>query len=265
MLKAEVIEQVNLWAANATKGLIKEALSPELLKNDTMLILTNALYFKGVWSERYKFDVTLTKDRSFYLLNGQTISTPFMTKRVPRYHYGNFNGCKVLKIPYEDYSDRTHFSMYFFLPEEKDGIKSLIEKLNDDNVLFERHFDLKYEVLDALWIPKFKFSCQINASDTMKELGLTRPFMAVKELTGIVDSPESEIMYVDKILQKACIEVNEEGTEAAAVTVCLIGGGGCCPPSPTFIADHPFMFVIREDISGALLFVGAVLDPSKST
>ncbi|KAM7514193.1 hypothetical protein LguiA_003776 [Lonicera macranthoides] len=95
------------------------------------------------------------------------------------------------------------------------GLKSIDElNLNPTSL---KHFDLKYNLLDALHIPKFKFPCQINASDTMKELGLTRPFMAVKELMGIVESPQSDIMYMDKILQKACIEVNEEGTEAAAV------------------------------------------------
>lgn len=97
----------------------------------------------------------------------------------------------------------------------------------------------------------------------MKEVGLTRPFVLVKELTGIVDSPKGDGMFVQKLLQKCVIEIDEKGTEAAAVT--LVQLVMCARrPSITFIADHPFMFMIREEGSSNVLFIGVVLNPVHS-
>ncbi|KAL3520742.1 hypothetical protein ACH5RR_018891 [Cinchona calisaya] len=177
MMKAdEVVKDVNSWAKLQTNGLIKRVLQPADIHPLTALVLGNALYFKGCWKD--EFNPTWTKKRKFYLLNGDKISIPFMTTS-QSYLYGSFENFKVLDIPYQsgrknkkrrfsmqipDQSghrgDHKQFSMQFLLPNEKDGLQNLLEKLNADSSGFfnQLHFHLKKADLDEFWIPKFKFS-----------------------------------------------------------------------------------------------------------
>ncbi|GKE13740.1 serpin-ZX, partial [Tanacetum coccineum] len=146
-----------------------------------------------------------------------------------------------------------------------DGLLNLLELFHSDGALFHGDFDLKPEWLSNLWIPKFKISCTFDPNNVMEQMGLTLPFEKTnKELSGIVDMRGlyDNMLYVSKINQFSYIEVEEKGTVAAACTRMLMAGGGCGPPPISFVADHPFMFMIREDTSRAVLFVGAVLDPS---
>ncbi|KAH7516758.1 hypothetical protein FEM48_Zijuj10G0168800 [Ziziphus jujuba var. spinosa] len=259
----EVVKEVNSWAEAATKGLIKDLLPAGSLDSDTALVLANALYFKGAWDQQ--FDTSSTQLREFHLLNGQTtVQVPFMTTgRNTRHLYRSFDGYKVLQIPYQTSQDHSRkFSMYFFLPVEKDGLHNLIKKNIKLNPGFlNQQFNLRLEDdLSDFWIPKFKFSFQLEASKSMKEMGLTLPFQA-GELTEMVDSPNGNRLFVSDIFHKSHIEVNEEGTEAAAVTATTFVN--CCLgiPTPRFVADHPFLFMIREETHGVVFFVGAVLNP----
>ncbi|KAK2992319.1 hypothetical protein RJ640_020312 [Escallonia rubra] len=261
----QATHEINSWAENATKGLIRTMIPPGALNRETMIVLANALYFKGAWA--CKFDSSMTQDKDFHLLNGKRVSVPFMTSdlRKTRYAYGMFDGFQVLKIPYQAGQSLMKYSMYFILPNEKEGLQNLIEKFNADPGLFDQQFHLRTKKLAELRIPKFKFSHEFSASKFMTELGLTLPFEPVKELTGIVDSPHGDVLFISAILHKACIEIDEEGTEAAAVTrsvMCGCARGYVPPPPPTFVADHPFMFLIKEETSGAMLFAGALLNPA---
>ncbi|KAK2992318.1 hypothetical protein RJ640_020311, partial [Escallonia rubra] len=261
----QATREINSWAENATKGLIRTMIPPGTLDRETMIVLANALYFKGVWA--CKFDSSMTQEKKFHLLNGESTSVAFMTSdlRETRYAYGMFDGFKVLKIPYQAGHSLMKYSMYFILPNKKQGLQNLMEKFKADPGLFNQQFHLQKKTLAELWIPKFKFSHEFSASRYMTELGLTLPFEPVKELTGIVDSPHGDELFISDILHKACIEIDEEGTEAAAVTCPLMGGcarGYVPPPPPTFVADHPFMFLIKEETSGAMLFAGALLNPA---
>ena len=106
-----------------------------------------------------------------------------MRKLTPTSFYRKFDGFKVLQIPYAKKGlDLMHFSMYFIIPNEKDGLSFIVEKLNVDYRLFNQCFEIHEKVLLELAIPKFKIRCEFSASDTMKELGLTMPFMPVQEL-----------------------------------------------------------------------------------
>ncbi|KAK3039378.1 hypothetical protein RJ639_027627 [Escallonia herrerae] len=190
----QATHEINSWAETATKGLIRTMIPHGALDSETMIVLANALYFKGAWA--CKFDSSMTQEKNFHLLNGESTSVAFMTSdlRETRYAYGTF-----------------------------------------------------------------------DASRFMTGLGLTSPFEPVKELTGIVDSPRGDELFISDILHKACIEVDEEGTEAAAVTrsvMCGCARGYVPPPPPTFVADHPFMFLIKEQTAGAMLLVGALLNPA---
>ncbi|EXB37633.1 hypothetical protein L484_021839 [Morus notabilis] len=252
----QVKKEVNSWAAKETKGLIKEIV-PQQSKLSPPLCLANALYFKGDWVS--PFDTKVTRDEDFHLLNGKTTKVPFMSEYYKYRQYGSFKDFKLLKLSYETGQCKSkQFSMYIFLPHANDGLKDLIEKFNSDPTLFLQptQFSLREQELSMLKIPKMKFTYDFDVQEHMKVKGLTLPFDPLHaDFTNMVD-PRG--VFVDSILHKACIEVNEEGTEAAAVT-----GARMMTMSlkPSFVADHPFMFMIVEDFSKLVVFTGAVVNP----
>ncbi|KAH7523996.1 serpin-ZX [Ziziphus jujuba] len=251
---SEVIREVNSWAEKETSGLIKQVLPDGSVDRTTVLIFANALYFKGAWNE--PFDASSTKDYDFHLLNGSTVKAPFMTSK-KRQVVGDFDGFKVLKLPYKQGEDKRSFSMYFFLPEAKDGLPALVEKLGSESGLLERYLPSEQVEVGDFRIPRFKISFGFEASKTLKGLGLVLPFSG--GLTEMVDSPADNDLYVSSIFHKSFIEVNEEGTEAAAASAGVIAVRSLIKID--FVADHPFLFVIREDMSGTILFTGHVIDP----
>ncbi|KAI9100250.1 hypothetical protein K1719_024468 [Acacia pycnantha] len=177
------------------------------------------------------------------------------------YYYNSFENHKVLTIPYQSGSNPLKFAMYFFLPHEKDGLPNLIHTLNSNPRFLNQRFELRRKEILEFWIPRFKFSFNLEATEDMKELGLTLPFTP-GELTEVSDSSYSHKLYVSNILQKTFVEVNEEGTKAAASTAALLVPTSFRPmPKPSFVADHPFIFMIREETSMAVFFIGAVLNP----
>ncbi|XP_062028991.1 serpin-ZXA-like, partial [Rosa rugosa] len=260
--KAEEIRcEVNSWAKEETKGLIKEVLPPMSVDSTTRLILANALYFKGDWTE--KFDASLTKTDDFHLIDGRrSVKAPFMTSWNKQF-ISAFDGFKVLKLPYEQDGDHIRrFSMYVYLPNAIDGLPALVERVCSESGFVDRylpHFAVK---VGRFLIPKFKFSAGFEVKEVLRTLGLDLPFRP-GSLSQMVDS--SLGLFISRILHKSFIEVNEDGTEAAAVTVAF-AFYDCCsiidpPPPIDFVADHPFLFLIREEMSGAVLFIGHVLNP----
>ena len=254
----EVTNEVNSWAEKETNGLVKDLLPPGSVDNSTRLIFANALYFKGAWNE--KFDASITKDYDFHLLNGSSVKVPFMTSKKKQFIMA-FDSFKVLGLPYKQGEDKRQFTMYFFLPETKDGLLALAEKLASESGFLERKLpNQKVEVGDFR-IPRFKISFGFEVSNVLKELGVVLPF-SVGGLTEMVDSPVGQNLCVSNIFHKSFIEVNEEGTEAAAATSATIRlRSAMLPTKIDFVADHPFLFLIREDLTGTVLFIGQVLDP----
>ncbi|KAK7316266.1 hypothetical protein VNO77_35167 [Canavalia gladiata] len=259
----EVRKEVNAWANNATSGLIKELLPEDSLSELTRLIFVNAMYFRGEWPWNQRFDASKTKTKTFNLLNGQKVKVPFMTNfEYVNYNYKSFQTFKILQIPYQSGDNNPlRFSMYFFLPHDKDGLPNLIHTLNSNTEFLNQNFGLHKVNIPHFWIPRFKFSFDFEAKEDMENLGLTLPFKTSGELTEISDSPFSSELYVSKIFHKACIEVNEEGTEASASTAVIINQQCAMIVMPSFVADHPFVFMIREETSMAVFFIGAVVNP----
>lgn len=186
---------------------------------------------------------------------------PFMTtNRYEKHLYRSTNeGFRILKVPYQSHSDARKFSMYFFLPDERDGLQNLIKRFNSNPELM--NLPLFEEMLPDLWVPKFKFSYAFEASRILKELGLYLPFMMMGDFSEMIKPPYSEKLYLSKVFHKTYIEVNEEGTEAAASTAprLILQCGVRCPPS--FVADHPFIFLLKEETSESNLFMGYVVNP----
>ncbi|XP_058786238.1 serpin-ZX-like [Vicia villosa] len=256
---AEVTNEVNLWSEKETNGLIKELLPQGSIDGDTRLVFANALYFKGIWND--KFDVSLTKNNDFHLLNGNSVKVPFMTSEMDQF-IREFNDFKVLGLPYKQGEDKRRFSMYIFLPNSKDGLSALVEKLASKSELLDRMLPYHQVEVGDFRIPRFKILFGLETSDVLKELGVVLPF-STGGLTKMVDSLEGQNLCVSNIFHKSFIEVNEKGTEAAAATAAtILVGSTMRVPSPIdFVADHPFLFVIREDLTGTILFVGQVLNP----
>ncbi|XWS47513.1 hypothetical protein CRYUN_Cryun14cG0158800 [Craigia yunnanensis] len=151
--------------------------------------------------------------------------------------------------------------MYFFLPDAIDGLQTLLQMFKFNPEYFNQRLDLPQEDISDFWIPRFKFSFEFEASDTMKELGLSLPYSRNAEITEMVDSPWG--LYVEKMFHKYFIEVNEERTEAAACTVAIAKPLCLRYPIPSFVADHPFIFMvmIMEETPGVMFFIGEVLNP----
>ncbi|CAA7032927.1 unnamed protein product [Microthlaspi erraticum] len=232
--KAEQVrKEVNKWVSDHTNGLIKDVLTSGSVTNLTNWIYGNALYFKGAWEN--EFDKSLTVETNFHLLNGESVSTPFMRSYESQFIKA-YDGFKVLKLPYRQGRDDTNrqFSMYFYLPDEKDGLNNLLQRMTSTGGFLDSHIPKDREEVGAFRIPKFKI-----------EFGF--------------EFPKSSY-------QKALIEIDEEGTEAAAVTflAATCTSSAYEPERIDFVADHPFIFLIREDITGTVLFAGQICDPSKS-
>ncbi|XP_058223285.1 serpin-ZX-like [Rhododendron vialii] len=161
-----------------------------------------------------------------------------------------FDGFKVLGLPYKQGEDKRGFSMYFFLPNAKDGLSALMEKVSSESGFLDRHLPYRRVTVGEFGIPKFKFSFGFQVSTVLKGLGLVLPFSSGEGLIEMVDSPSvGRKLYISSIFHKACIEVNEEGTEAAAASACVMITSSVRPQVVDFVADHPFLFVIREDMT----------------
>ncbi|XP_031482374.1 serpin-ZXA-like [Nymphaea colorata] len=254
----EVKNEVNLWAEGQTNGLIKELLPSGSVDNSTRLILASALYFKGAWKD--EFDASVTEEGSFYPLSGESVQVMFMTSSKEQF-IAAFPGFKVLKLPYGQGEDKRLFSMYFFLPDERNGLHNLVEKIGSELDFINRHLPSNQVSVGQFMIPKFKISHDFEASEVLKQMGLFLPFSEQAELTEMVDLPLGNKLFVSGVFHKSFIEVNEEGTEAASATGAVVSTRSAPRPPVDFVADHPFLFLIREELTGVLLFVGHVLNP----
>ncbi|CAL4943214.1 unnamed protein product [Urochloa decumbens] len=257
---AEASSQVNSWVEKVTSGLIKGLLPPGSVDQGTTLILANALYFKGAWTK--KFDASKTRDSEFHLLDGSSVQAPFMSSREDQY-MASYNNLKVLKLPYQQGSDKRQFSMYILLPEAQDGIWSLVEMLRSEPEFLDKHIPVRKIPVRKIKVPKFKISYGFEASKLLKDLGLELPFSPEADLSEFFYSSMGQKMPVSSIFHKSFFEVNEGGTQAAAASAIIVRKMIPYRRRMTidFVANHPFTFMIREDTTGVVMFVGHVFNP----
>ncbi|PIA59313.1 hypothetical protein AQUCO_00400304v1, partial [Aquilegia coerulea] len=249
----EVIDRVNEWGKEATNGLIKSFLPEDSLTPATIVVLANALYFKGRWLS--KFNKPLTKENKFNLLNGRFIKVPFMTSYSDQY-ITTLEDSKILRLPL---MNSASISMYIILPNKLDGLWPLLEKVASDPKFLERYVLKETGMVEVrrFGVPKFKITYDFVANEVLKALGLREAFSKQAGFDEIV--LDSNNLKISTVRHKSHIEVNEEEIEAAAVTE-IDFEEECSEyiPQVDFWADHPFMFMVRDDMRGVVLFMGHI-------
>ncbi|KAF7033006.1 hypothetical protein CFC21_044132 [Triticum aestivum] len=268
----EARRDINRWVQAATAGRIKGFLPQGSVGAGTRVILANALYFKGVWES--KFDARLTQQHRFYLLNGGHVRVPFMSSGESQ-HIACCPEWKVLKLHYAPGRRgvehlRRHFAMYVYLPNELHGLPSMVRKLASSPELLEAgSMDLRDMVpVRDFRLPKFTVSYKTEATGLLQGLGLRLPFDDdAADFSEMLEDSKGSLV-VSNVYHQSLVEVNEEGTEAAATTA-VTSMTFTCPAVMSrpvkyvdFVADHPFMFLTKEELTGVVVFAGLVLDPS---
>ncbi len=244
------VDIINDWVSKNTNDKIRTIIN-QLNPLDRMLLI-NAIYFKGTWS--VQFDKKGTHDLNFNLKDGSDVKVPMMNKldKVP---YCSNNLFKAVKIPY----GRGNYNMVVILPGEGKNSQDVIDELNMDNWKdWMGGFEMTERV--DITMPRFKFSFDIGLNDILKEMNMLKAFSPSEaEFTKITD----EDLFISMVLHKSFIDVNETGTEAAAVTAVTFTTTsiGTEPPKIPFLVDKPFVFAITEEDTGAILFIGEVSNP----
>jgi serpin B len=252
--------RINEWVENQTNDKIRDLLPSGSVKDNTRLVLTNAIYFDGSWKN--KFDKSFTHDETFFAASG-TPSTVAMMHQQQAFRYAERPGYQMLELPYAG----DDLSLVVMLPNSRDGLDNVEASLTPDE--WSAGLDAMYQTSVNVSLPKFTFDSSFKLVDALKALGMTDAFDKERADLKRIADPASESLYIDDALHKAFIDVNEEGTEAAAATAIIVGAVStcfCAPPQPkTFDADHPFLFALRDVHTGSLLFLGRVADPGKLT
>ena len=247
---------INKWVEEKTDDKIMNMLQPGVLTPQTRLVLTNAIYFKGTWQTR--FDKAQTEDEDFHLSQANTIEAPLM-HREGQFKYLNGGTFQGLELPYK--SDE--LSMIVFLPNEVSGLSALERSLTASNTrLWLRELAAVPKVI--LTMPKFKMTQQFGLNGALGALGMPQVFE--KNLANFSGMDGKRDFVMSAVIHKAYIDVNEEGTEAAAATAVVmrrrLAVRSMQLQPPVFRADHPFLFLIRDNSSGCILFMGRVTDPT---
>ena len=247
----EARQTINRWVENKTRDKIKDLIPVGVLDPATVLVLANAIYFKGKWEN--PFDPKLTQNGLFHLTAGKTITTPMMKHRELKCGYYQDTEVQVLDIPYAG----REISMLVILPKQVDGLAQLERDLTAAKL---REWARKWDVGDAgraveVSFPKFRITSDFSLEPALKALGMANAFSPGADFSGMFGAGG---VWIDAVLHKAFVEVNEEGTEAAAATAVVMKSSAV----PRFRADHPFLFLIRDRQTGSVLFLGRVLNPS---
>ncbi len=243
---------INRWVEENTQNKIVELLKPGVLNALTRLVLTNAIYFKGQW--KYEFKKDRTENAAFHLSATKTADVPFMNQ-VAEFGYAETKDAQVVELPYAG----GELAMDILLPRAGSDIAQLEAALGAGGL--DPFVSGLYPQKVELSIPRFKFEAELSLGGALQKLGMIDAFSDQRaDFSGISDT----FLYITAVIHKAFVEVNEEGTEAAAATAVVMGTKSAPVYQPVqFVADRPFFFVIRDLATGSILFMGRVTDPRR--
>jgi serpin B len=247
-------QTINRWVEDRTEDRIKELILPGHLTDATRLVLTNAVSFKGKWHN--EFDPKDTKDATFFLSPSRSVQVPTMHQE-EEFGYAEMKSLQILEMPYRG----GELSMLVLLPTRIEGLRQLERSLTAEALQNWRSHLTRRKVI--VFLPRFKTTFRVELKETLRSMGMVDPFQwPGANFAGLDGDPNW--FYIGQVVHKAYADVNEEGTEAAAATavVMMLGGMGAQPP--VFRADHPFLFLIQENSTGSILFLGRMADPTQA-
>jgi serpin B len=243
-------QQINSWVAKQTRGKIQDLLKPGALDPTTRMVLADAIYFKGRWAR--PFDRNKTTPVPFRVSEHRQVQVPLMNVAAD-FDYAEVDGLQLISLPYAG----GDLAMVVLLPASTNGLAAVEAKLSPQAIQQWLAGTRQQKV--KLSLPRFKLETQLDLNQTLVQLGMHDAFGAQADFSGIDGARD---LYLSLVTHKALVEVNEEGTEAAASTGATLTLLGAEPPVPVFRADHPFIFLIREVRSGIILFLGKLANPS---
>jgi serpin B len=250
----EARTRINDWVAAKTEERIQNLIPPGILDGLTRLVLVNAIYFKGKWQTQFK--EADTQDDAFRVAAEQTVQAPMMSKRV-KARYASQSAFDILELPYVG----GEVALVVLLPKEIDGLQALEAELSAENVA--RWLDALTERDVFVFLPRFQMTSRFRLDKTLAAMGMADAF---REIAADFSGMDGQLhwLYIGAVLHQAFVEVNEEGTEAAAATAVVMETKAMPVRLPIFRADHPFVFLIRENRTGSILFAGRLVDPTKT-
>ncbi|MCP4573863.1 MAG: serpin family protein [bacterium] len=241
---------INTWVSDQTAARIPELLVPGTVGHSTRLVLVNAIYFLGDWQIR--FPAENTRPRPFHLADGTTADVPMMSE-TSIFGYAAPAGLQVLALPYKGGT----LEMIVLLPTAKEGLDGLAGRLNSDTLA--AWLAGPAPTRTRVVLPKFEFTSEFLLRETLVGLGMRAAFTGAADFSGMVSGGG---LAVDDVVHKAYVRVDEKGTEAAAATGVIMKTTAMPPPpAAEFVADRPFLFLIRHIPTGTVLFQGRVSDP----
>jgi serpin B len=242
-------QTINNWVEERTGNRIKNLIPSGVLDSMTRLVLVNAIYFKGDWANQ--FDPALTSQAPFSIAPNIQEQVPMMIRK-HEFRYMEDSDLQILELPYAG----DDLSMIVALPKEIDGLEKLEASLTVDK-LNRWTSNLEGAQVDVS-LPRFEATFPLRLDDILKSMGMVNAFSDKADFSGMDGSRE---LFIGAILHKAFIAVNEQGTEAAAATAVIMQTKAFAIPPIVFRADHPFVFFIRENRTGSILFIGRVKNP----
>lgn len=245
------VATINRWVNASTKGKISQII--DRLNPQQVMFLINAVYFKGQWQKR--FDKTLTEQQPFHLPGGRQKPAPMMAQSGD-YLYQRGDKFQAVSLPY----GKGGVSLYLFLPDEESSIDEFLNGFSYQK--WEQWINNFDNTPGDVKLPRFKLDYEKTLNDPLKDLGMGVAFNSREaDFSGIRSEKD---LYISEVKHKAVVEVNEEGTEAAAATSVGIAITSARQPRErfTFIADRPFLMMIRDSQTGAILFMGTVMEPN---
>lgn len=252
-------DEINRWIKLKTANRISAAIAPETLTPDTRLALCDVIYFKGKWQHQFKEKDT--KPGDFQITTNESISVPMMWQKAPVKHATTDDyAVEMLELSYVG----NDLSMVILLPgkyvadDEHNDIYDLGEKLTPENLRdWLKKLDEKNPHKTSILLPRFQTASSFELVDILKSLGMASAFSSAADFSGM-DGTKN--LYLSDVFHQAFVDVNETGTEAAAMTFALVKTKGM---DDRFVVDHPFIFLIRDNGSGSILFLGRIIDPTK--
>jgi len=247
---------INDWVEEKTNDKIKDLIPSGVINSLTRLVLTNAIYFKGEWVRQFNEDDT--REENFRISNNESAMVPMMqrTDEEAKFNYAENSQLQILEMPYSG----EEISMLILLPKD-DDLQRLENSLSFEN-LSEWKEDLKEERV-KVYVPKFKFETKYFMANDLREMGMPTAFSGSADFSGMTGEKD---LFISEVIHQAFVEVNEEGTEAAAATAVVMelsSPGGPSQKIPVFRANHPFLFLIEHRETGNILFMGRVMNPNE--